>query len=756
MMLTKTRPVQGRTKPREPSAARDAVVWGGAGFLGALSPVLGGMHPFGLALAMGLDFPCGLYAAAGAAVGYALVLPGEVCARYLGALGALAAARLAGTARTRTPGLWLSLVSGGGVLLLVQMILTAAGITGLDQFLLTASEVGLCGGLAAAVYTVWNRPVGTPARQLGLLVVFAAVPAALSPLRIGPVRLAWIFPAVWLLAEGWRARRSQMLPAAVAAAAGLALAGSGQAFAGVCIAAGVLAASWLPGEKAGMAAVYFAAGCLGAAAAPDITTAVEMIVTFGCASAAFLCVPSRLLSRPQLPTRMHPAELQAAVRLNQLAGALEAVGQTVQQVVERLPRRQEGFEWVVQRTVGQVCAGCSRYSICWGEKKEATRSQLNTLQQILETSGVVQVHQIPPELCQCARPGALCESLGRSYALLQGRREAAARSRAMRAALTEQFGAVAAALASIGQQLGAGECADEESAARLSQMLWSLGLEPARVSVLADRVGRVRANVLIKRMPIGDTEASQLAIEAGRCCKTSFELPRITTSGAFTQLEFGEKAVFSPSCSEFSLAAIPDDLCGDHAEHFCDARGNFHLILCDGMGTGKAAALDGAMAASLTSRLVQAGFGGEQAARLVNVALELKSDEDSAAALDVASIDLYTGQLQLFKAGAATSFLLRAGKVRCLAGSSLPVGILEGVVGGVHRVTLYEGDLLVLCSDGALAAGEEWMAAQLEAFGGMAPAPLAEKLVRAAADCTAGRRPDDITVQVLRMEKNMV
>ena len=48
------------------------------------------------------------------------------------------------------------------------------------------------------------------------------------------------------------------------------------------------------------------------------------------------------------------------------------------------------------------------------------------------------------------------------------------------------------------------------------------------------------------------------------------------------------------------------------------------------------------------------------------------------------------------------------------------------------------------------------MAAQLEAFWGMAPGPLAEKLARAAADCTAGRRPDDITVQVMRMEKSMV
>ena len=55
------------------------------------------------------------------------------------------------------------------------------------------------------------------------------------------------------------------------------------------------------------------------------------------------------------------------------------------------------------------------------------------------------------------------------------------------------------------------------------------------------------------------------------------------------------------------------------------------------------------------------------------------------------------------------SFLVRKGQIRRLEGSSLPVGILGGVVGGCHQVPLYEKDVLVLCSDGALTAGEDWM-----------------------------------------------
>lgn len=88
------------------------------------------------------------------------------------------------------------------------------------------------------------------------------------------------------------------------------------------------------------------------------------------------------------------------------------------------------------------------------------------------------------------------------------------------------------------------------------------------------------------------------------------------------------------------------------------------MILCDGMGTGRPAAVDGNLAAELTARLLKAGFTAELAARLVNVALALKSDEESGATLDLISVDLYTGTARLFKAGAAPGFLVHGGRAR--------------------------------------------------------------------------------------------
>ena len=57
-------------------------------------------------------------------------------------------------------------------------------------------------------------------------------------------------------------------------------------------------------------------------------------------------------------------------------------------------------------------------------------------------------------------------------------------------------------------------------------------------------------------------------------------------------------------------------------------------------------------------------------------------DDESAVALDALSIDLYTGDAVLYKAGAAASFLLRDGKAAVYSGDTLPIGILGSVIPG--------------------------------------------------------------------------
>ena len=180
------------------------------------------------------------------------------------------------------------------------------------------------------------------------------------------------------------------------------------------------------------------------------------------------------------------------------------------------------------------------------------------------------------------------------------------------------------------------------------------------------------------------------------------------------------------------------------------------MILCDGMGTGRPAAVDGNLAAELTARLLKAGFTAELAARLVNVALALKSEDESGATLDLISVDLYTGTARLFKAGAAPGFLVHGGRVRAVGEATCPWGAGRGERaepgGAPDRRGLRGAGIGRLLVDGA-----GWVAKQVElsAAAGDAPEKLAETLVQTArirAQKTG--RPDDITAAVLRLEKS--
>ena len=142
----------------------------------------------------------------------------------------------------------------------------------------------------------------------------------------------------------------------------------------------------------------------------------------------------------------------------------------------------------------------------------------------------------------------------------------------------------------------------------------------------------------------------------------------------------------------------------------------------------------------------------------MNVALNLKSEEESGAALDLLSVDLYTGRVRLYKAGAAPSFTVQQGKVRAVEGAGLPVGILKEVSGKEHRFGMTGGDWVVLVSDGVLGEGDTWLRQQIElcAALGNTPQEMADILADTARRRQSGTAPaDDITVEVLKLERSL-
>ena len=723
------------------------------GALAAGGSLLGRMHPFGLALVLGVQTSMALSAGAGAAVGSLLLLDPASSLRYLAALAAALAGRWLGRHR-----FWPAAAAGCGSLWLVQLLLSLAGLATLPEALSALGE-----GAAAVLFglALRQRQAGQRGVQLASLAALMMAGACLQRFGAGAFQPGLLLFGSVCLALARRGHVREVAVLCVAMSTALLCAAPELASGTIGISAGcLLAAAFAPGERLA-GSVLFSSGCLpGILAAPTPQMALRFLVSaVGIQLGAWLVPRSALAAvEGNLPPEasQKPTLAGAAGRLDAVSEALEDIAQTVNQVCQKLPPRGESYNWVVERVVRELCRGCARCQECWVQEYGTTVDGFFALKPFLEQQGRVGVEQLPGQLCRCIHPAELCGACGRSWVGYQGRRQAGSQADVLRSAVTEQYSALAGALEQLARDLGRDTRLDAARSGRVADYFAGIGLEPLETAVTLDTLDRMEARVTVNRTTFTDQECRTLAQEVGRICRRTFAPPAVYPCRTVTSLIFAEQPVYCPVFGAASLPAKLGDPCGDAVEHFCDSFGGAHLLLCDGMGTGQAAAVDGALAASLTGKLLRAGFDAAAAARLVNVALSLKGAEESQATLDLASADLYTGRVRLYKAGAVTSFLVRQGAVRPLRGSSLPVGILARVVGRCQQVDLAAGDWLVLLSDGVLADGETWVIQQLQlcAQTRCSPQECCRMLVEAARQRTGEtQRPDDVTAAILMLER---
>jgi stage II sporulation protein E len=194
-------------------------------------------------------------------------------------------------------------------------------------------------------------------------------------------------------------------------------------------------------------------------------------------------------------------------------------------------------------------------------------------------------------------------------------------------------------------------------------------------------------------------------------------------------------------------------LCGDSWESFSDGNGRQIAIISDGMGTGGRAAVDGAMASGIMSRMIQAGIGFDAALKIVNSALLVKSGDESLSTIDLAAVDLFSGNAEFMKAGAPISILRKSGRAVKVDAPSLPIGILNDIRFTKSSDSLEDGDLLVMLSDGALSSGDEWVCDTVENWKGQVPQELAEEIVAQAIARRSDGHDDDITALVMKVSE---
>lgn len=139
---------------------------------------------------------------------------------------------------------------------------------------------------------------------------------------------------------------------------------------------------------------------------------------------------------------------------------------------------------------------------------------------------------------------------------------------------------------------------------------------------------------------------------------------------------------------------------GDTCLCFKDSYGKFYVVISDGMGTGEKAAFYSSRAVSLFKKFILGGLDAEQSIRTINSILCLESRDDYFTTLDIAAFDLDSGNVTVYKSGAAPTIFSHGGNIFSVSSPTFPVGVSERA--GIYKRTfsLKAGDMVAMISDG--------------------------------------------------------
>lgn len=229
---------------------------------------------------------------------------------------------------------------------------------------------------------------------------------------------------------------------------------------------------------------------------------------------------------------------------------------------------------------------------------------------------------------------------------------------------------------------------------------------------------------------------------------TGFELdfPTLVQNGNIYDLIFKQKEKLTFNISAAVKPAADKSVCGDYYRCFKDSFLRQTVLLSDGMGTGKRAAVDSAFTCETFCNLIKSGLDEKTAAAAVNCAMMIKSTDESFSTIDFLRLDPVLKKAEVFKCGAAPTFILKKKKVLVIETESTPIGILDNVNMSVSTFDIDAGDVIIIASDGVSSDRFGWIGNELKSCSKESSARLARHILQCAADRKIGKRSDDMTV----------
>lgn len=426
-------------------------------------------------------------------------------------------------------------------------------------------------------------------------------------------------------------------------------------------------------------------------------------------------------------------------------------------VTDAEEKREDEYR-VLHAVAQKVCVECPQYGQCWEDRRENCQDAFCYIAEYTKKMGRLEYPVLPEYLkSYCVMERRLVEEWNRALELERMKKAAFSQIMEGKEALIHQLEETANCFMRISEE--AKERKDELSKEQEKELVSFLKKYHIRVKSIAleEHKGKGREwkltlyNSSKKGVSVRLLE-NLLSEKFGVPVREQKQWWRIVPSEE-TEMIFREEPGYFVLTGIAHSVKKEQEISGDSFSFFYEEEGEMTMILSDGMGSGEAASKESEEVLGLLEQMLAAGFPEETAIRLINSVLALRMEQKSFATLDISRINLYSGMCEFIKIGGAATYIKRGRWLQKVETKTLPIGMIQRVEYDSLKKKLYDGDYIIVMSDGVLDAVPE---AERDAFLTMVigedaehkPQVIAGRILNASLLLQGYEPKDDMTVLV--------
>lgn len=452
-------------------------------------------------------------------------------------------------------------------------------------------------------------------------------------------------------------------------------------------------------------------------------------------------------------------------RLNRFSKAFKDLAKTFSEISQtRVVTEKQDISVLFDRVADRICRDCSLCLHCWDRNFYNTYQVMFKIVEALEAKGRISESDIPSYFLErCERINDFVDAVNNMYELFKVDMVWKSRIGESRSLISQQFDGLSNVISGLAAEINTEVSFIGSIEDRIYAGLSSAGVRTKEVVAWENRWGKYEVNILHDgcggaRNCISTIERVVSAAVGRKMARSHEECVKTRDGGC--SLSFVEEENLKMTTGIARLPRYDSDISGDSFTFMNVGNGKFMIALSDGMGSGYKASVQSRAAVGMLESFLESGFDKDMAVNLINSILVMKSSDESYSTMDLSIVDLFSGETEFVKIGAAPAYIKRPDRVEIIKSASIPAGILSNVDAELAHKKIGMGDMLIMMTDGVIDSfageenGERRLLKFIQEIESINPQEIADRILAEASANSGGKPGDDMTVLVAKIWKN--